>query len=134
MKEKNKKELKEWNKEKKLIPVMIRMYCKGNHKEERKRLNINNKEVCPECKILTEYALFRLDKCPFKINKKFCSFCKIHCYKEDMKIKIKEVMRYSGPRMSFTHPIFAFSHVFQMISYKKKLKKEEKNKEGENNA
>lgn len=125
---KQKKELKEWNKEKKLIPVMIGMYCKGNHKEERKKLNLKGNDVCPDCKLLTEYALFRLEKCPFKVNKKFCSFCKIHCYKEDMKVKIKDVMRYSGPRMLFSHPIFAISHVVQMISYKKKLKKEEKEK------
>lgn len=110
------KNLKAWNKEKKLIPVMIKKYCRGNHKTK--------KEVCPSCKELTEYALYRLDKCPFKVNKKFCSFCKIHCYKDDMREEIKRVMKYSGPRMLLTHPIFAMSHVFQMIKYKKSLKKE----------
>ena len=78
---------------------------------------------------LTEYALFRLEKCPFKVNKKFCSFCKIHCYKPDMRERIKDVMKWAGPRMIFTHPIFAFKHVFQMISYKRKLRKEAKAKE-----
>ena len=86
------KELKAWEKERKLIPVI------------------------------------RLEKCPFKVNKKFCSLCKIHCYKPDMREKIKDVMKWSGPRMIFTHPVFAFKHVFQMIKYKKKLKKEEKAK------
>lgn len=122
---KQKKELKEWNKEKKLIPVMIRSYCKGKHKKKRKELALKRGEVCPECKELTEYALFRLEKCPFKVNKKFCSFCKIHCYKPDMKEKIKDVMRYSGPRMLPTHPVFAISHVVQMIQHKKQLKKEQ---------
>ena len=68
---------------------------------------------------------FRLSKCPFKVNKKFCSFCKIHCYKPEMRERIKAVMKYSGPRMLFTHPIFAVSHVLQMIKYKKQLKKGE---------
>ncbi len=112
-----KKELKEWEKEKKLIPVMIKKYCRGNH-------GTKGGNICAECRELTEYALFRLEKCPFKVNKKFCSFCKIHCYKPDMREKIKDVMRWAGPRMIFTHPAFAFRHVFQMISYKKKLKKE----------
>ena len=85
-------------------------------------------KICEECRALTEYALFRLEKCPFKANKKFCSFCKIHCYKPDMREKIKDVMKWAGPRMIFTHPVFAFRHVFQMIKYKKKLKKEEKAK------
>ncbi len=118
--EKTPKELRAWEKEKELIPVMIRKYCHGKHKKKG--------EVCEDCRALTEYALFRLEKCPFKVNKKFCSFCKIHCYKPDMREKIKDVMRWSGPRMLFSHPIFAISHVVQMISYKKKLKKDKKAK------
>lgn len=121
-----KDDLNAWNKEKKLIPVMLKMYCKGKHKTTRKAQGIPRGEVCAECKELTEYALFRLEKCPFKVNKKFCSFCKIHCYKPEMREKIKAVMKYSGPRMLITHPIFAISHVVQMIKYKKQLKKENK--------
>lgn len=116
---KDKKSLKAWTREKKLIPVMIRIYCRGKHKTK-------GKKVCAECGELTDYALFRLEKCPFKVDKKFCSFCKIHCYKPEMRIKIKDVMKYSGPRMLFSHPIYAVSHVVQMINYKKKLKKEAK--------
>lgn len=123
----SKNELKAWEKEKKLIPVMIRIYCKGKHKAERKAQCVKGKAVCAGCNELTEYALFRLGKCPFKVNKKFCSFCKIHCYKPEMREKIKEVMKYSGPRMLFTHPIFAISHVVQMIKYKKQLKMESNN-------
>lgn len=119
------KELKAWEKEKKLIPVMIKKYCKGKHKAERKAQGIRSDEVCESCKDLTEYALFRLEKCPFKVNKKFCSFCKIHCYKPEMREKIKAVMKYSGPRMLPSHPIFAISHVVQMIKHKKSLKKRE---------
>lgn len=121
-----KNELSAWEKEKKLIPVMIKKYCKGRHREERKTQNVPRGEVCSGCKELTDYALFRLEKCPFKVNKKFCSFCRIHCYKPDMRVKIKEVMKYSGPRMLFSHPVFAVSHVVQMIKYKKQLKKENK--------
>ncbi len=113
--------MKAWEKERKLIPVMIRSYCHGKHKAK-------GENICEECKALTEYALFRLEKCPFKVNKKFCSFCKIHCYKPEMREKIKDVMKWAGPRMIFTHPVFAFKHVFQMISYKRKLKKEAKAK------
>lgn len=106
-----------WEKEKKLIPVMIKKYCRGKH-------GAKGKEICAECSELTEYALFRLDKCPFKANKKFCSFCKVHCYKPEMREKIKNVMRYSGPRMLFSHPVFAISHAVQMIKYKRRLKRE----------
>ena len=114
---KEKKQLRAWEKENKIIPIMIKKYCCGKH-------GANGKEICEECKELTEYALFRLSKCPFKINKKFCSFCKIHCYKPEMREKIKAVMKYSGPRMMLSHPVFAISHVVQMIKYKNKLKRE----------
>lgn len=117
---KAKKELKHWEQEKKLIPQMVKIYCKG-HKHER-----GEDELCPECRELLDYSLFRLDKCPFKKNKQFCSFCKIHCYKPDMKVKIKDIMKYSGPKLLFSHPIFSISHVVQMIKYKKSLKKKEK--------
>ena len=115
------KERKAWEKERKLIPVMIKKYCHGKH-------GTKGEALCEECRALTEYALFRLEKCPFKVNKKFCSFCKIHCYKPDMRERIKDVMKWAGPRMIFTHPIFAMKHVFQMIGYKRKRKKEEKAK------
>ena len=119
--QKTPKELNAWEKERKLIPVMIKKYCHGKH-------GTKGDEVCKECGALTEYALFRLEKCPFQANKKFCSFCKIHCYKPDMRERIKDVMKWAGPRMIFTHPVFAFKHVFQMISYKRKLRKEAKAK------
>ncbi|MDE7265406.1 MAG: nitrous oxide-stimulated promoter family protein [Clostridia bacterium] len=116
---KEQKQLKAWEKEKRLIPVMIKKFCRGRHKTK-------GKELCGECAELAEYALFRLSKCPYKINKKFCSFCKIHCYKPEMREKIKAVMKYSGPKMLFSHPVFAISHVVQMVKYKNKLKREAK--------
>jgi len=112
-----KKELAAWEKEKKLIPVMIKKYCHGNHAT-------GGDALCDNCRELTEYALFRLEKCPFKVNKGFCSFCKVHCYKPDMRDEIKKVMKYSGPRMFFSHPIFATKHVVQMIKYKRESKGE----------
>lgn len=116
-----KDKLKSWKREKKLIPEMIKMFCHSKH-------GTKGKQICSDCEALTDYALFRLEKCPFKEDKKFCSFCKIHCYKPDMRSKIKEVMKYSGPRMIFRHPVFAFSHVVQMIEYKKRMRIEGEDK------
>lgn len=113
------KELRAWEKEKRLIPVMIQTYCHGNH-------GTKGNALCPACRKLTEYALFRLEKCPFKRNKRFCSFCRIHCYQPDMKPKIKAVMQYAGPRMLFSHPVFALSHVVQLLQYKRQLKQTER--------
>lgn len=115
-----KNQLKAWEKEKKLIPKMINKYCKRMHKRIRKEQGIKHYENCAQCDELTEYALLRLEKCPFKENKQYCSFCKVHCYKPEMREKIKEVMKYSGKRMLLSHPIYAISHVIQMIKNKRK--------------
>lgn len=90
------------DKEKQVIEKMITIYCKGHHQ----------KQVCHECKQLLEYASSRIDHCPKMATKTFCSQCKIHCYKPDMQEKIKIVMRYSGPRMLYYHPIMAIKHIF----------------------
>ena len=97
-------------KEEKISYLMIDLYCKKKHK---------NKE-CIECMELKDYVSLRLSKCPFGENKSFCSNCKIHCYKKDMREKIREVMRFSGPRMLFHHPILAIKHVIESKREKKK--------------
>ena len=97
---------------------MIGLYCHKQHKTKKG-------EMCEECKALSEYAKSRSDNCPFMENKTFCSNCRVHCYKPEMREKIRIVMRYSGPRMIFHHPIMAMKHVICTIKEKKKLEKEE---------
>ena len=97
-KEKTKRE-----QEKETIEYMIRYYCHKKHKE---------KGLCEECSRLLEYANQRIDKCPFMESKTFCSNCKVHCYNKDMREKIREVMRYAGPRMLLHKPIMALRHVY----------------------
>lgn len=82
---------------------MIRLYCKKSHGTKT--------GLCPECKALAEYACDRSNKCPFMDNKTFCSNCKVHCYKPEMRNRIRQVMRFSGPRMIFHHPVMAMQHL-----------------------
>jgi hypothetical protein len=44
-----------------------------------------------------------------------------------MREKVKEVMRYSGPRMLLHHPILALRHVFDGRKKPKKLGKKQHN-------
>ncbi|WP_042272164.1 nitrous oxide-stimulated promoter family protein [[Clostridium] dakarense] len=92
--------------EKKTIGIMINIYCRKNH-------GCSKNELCDECSELLEYASKRLDFCKFGEEKKFCSKCQIHCYKKDMKIKIKKVMKFSGPRLLFYEPIEVIKHIFE---------------------
>lgn len=70
-----------------------------------------------------EYAWARSDACPFMENKTFCSNCKVHCYKPEMREKIRVVMRFAGPRMITPHPIMAISHVMETKKEKRRLEK-----------
>ena len=71
--------------------------------------------------VIFDYANMRSNKCPFMETKTFCSNCKVHCYKPEMREKIREVMRYSGPRMIFHHPAAAIHHVILTKKEKKQI-------------
>ncbi|MBQ8781957.1 MAG: nitrous oxide-stimulated promoter family protein [Oscillospiraceae bacterium] len=103
--------------EKKIVALMIKLYCRKKHGTKN--------ELCPDCKALLKYAAQRSDNCPFMESKTFCSNCKIHCYKPDMREKIRQVMRFSGPRMILYHPIMAVRHVIESKKEKQKLERKQ---------
>lgn len=102
--------------EKRTVALMISIYCRKNHGTKQ--------ELCPECQELHDYAVRRSDKCPFMETKTFCSNCRVHCYRPEMREKIRAVMRFSGPRMIFYHPIMAIRHVIESKKEKKRLENE----------
>ena len=100
--------------EKRMVSEMIALYCRKKH---------GAKTLCPACRELTEYARQRSDRCPFMETKTFCSNCRVHCYRLDMRDRIRAVMRFSGPRMMFHHPIAAIRHVVSTKAEKRRLQK-----------
>ena len=103
-------------KEKYIVSQMIEIYCHGKHKTKG--------SLCEKCQELTQYTAQRVDKCPMMETKTFCSNCKIHCYKPEMREQIRSVMRYSGPRILFYHPVMAVRHVIESKKEQKRLAKE----------
>ena len=99
----------------KTVEKMIRLYCAGKD-------HCRDDNLCPECNELLIYALDRIDTCPVREEKVFCSECEIHCYRDDMRDRIRTVMRYSGPRMLFHDPIMAVSHLVS-TKYKARCKR-----------
>ncbi len=90
------------DREKKTVRAMVRIYCQGRH--------ATPGGLCAECEELLEYAFARLDRCPFGESKATCADCTTHCYRQEMKDRVKTVMRYAGPRMLFRHPLLALRH------------------------
>ena len=103
--------------EKEIVHQMIVLYCRKQHH--------CGHTLCPDCAALDIYAQQRSDHCPFMAEKTFCSNCKVHCYNREMRQKIRDVMRFSGPRMLFHHQIMAIRHIFESRREKQRIKKEE---------
>ena len=75
----------------------------------------DTRPLCPECAALLDYALRRLDSCRFGNGKPSCRKCPVHCYRADMRERIRTVMRWAGPRMIFRHPIAATRHLLREL-------------------
>jgi len=88
----------------KTVRAMVEMYCRHHHR---------GGSVCPDCQQLLAYVRRRLDKCPFGIDKPTCVKCPIHCYRAVERERIREIMRWAGPRMSWRHPVLALMHLMR---------------------
>ncbi|MDR1530506.1 MAG: nitrous oxide-stimulated promoter family protein [Burkholderiales bacterium] len=82
--------------------TMITIYCCDHHH--------TTTVLCTDCEELRCYTLRRLERCLFEEGKSVCLNCTICCYSKTMRERIREVMRYAGPRMPSKHPWLAFRH------------------------
>ena len=92
--------------EKYTVERMIRLYC---------RLKEGNETLCTECIALLEYAHKRLDHCKFGNGKGTCRKCPVHCYKPDMRERMRMVMRFAGPRMMWYYPMDGIKHLWREL-------------------
>lgn len=98
--------------EMKTISQMVALHCAENHsKADRVFVSHSGEPICGECKALDEYAVLRTQRCRQMESKTSCEECGNHCYKPEMREKIRAVMRYSGPRMLGKHPVAAIRHL-----------------------
>lgn len=89
--------------EKRTVTAMIHLYCQEQHRVQ--------DGLCGECSALQDYAMQRLERCPFQERKTTCAKCAVHCFKPNMREQIRVVMRYAGPRMLWKHPVLAVQHL-----------------------
>ena len=106
---------KKREREKKTVSLMIRLYCRKRHH--------TSGGLCAECQALSDYAVQRSDRCPFMETKTFCSNCRVHCYKPEMREKIRAVMRWAGLRMLPVHPVLSLKHVAVTLKAKREAQK-----------
>ncbi len=90
--------------EAKTVRLMIRLFCRGHH---------GNSPLCASCEELLTYASRKVEGCPHGDEKPACRRCTIHCYDVAHRERIREVMRYAGPRMLLRHPVLAIRHALR---------------------
>ncbi len=93
--------------ERKTIRAMVRLYCRDQHGARA--------GLCDDCSGLLEYALQRLETCPFQEAKPACNLCAVHCYSGGKRERVQAVMRYSGPRMLLPHPWLSLGHLLDKL-------------------
>lgn len=88
--------------EQRTLAAMIAMFCEAHH---------FGRGLCSECAELGAYAERRLRRCVFGDAKPTCASCLVHCYRDDMRERVRTMMRWAGPRMLARHPILAVRHI-----------------------
>ena len=107
-----------------LLGDFTRIYCRGVHRAADRSPLVSDAaglgvygrkppEVCGECADLLRYAEKRRAYCP-KDPRPFCSYCDTHCYTAEMRERMREVMRYAGPRsLLHGHAIDGVKHLIE---------------------
>lgn len=93
------------------LEAMVGLFCRERH-------GTQDSGLCPACEDFLAYALMRLSRCPYKDGKPVCAKCRTHCYKNERKEEARVVMRFSGPRLVFTHPVLALKHLWYSLTVK----------------
>jgi len=89
------------------IASMTQLFCGAKH-GSRERL-------CPDCQQLLDYAQDRVSHCMFLPQKPVCARCPVHCYQPFYRERVKEVMRFAGPRLMFKYPLAVVRHFRMMM-------------------
>ncbi len=90
--------------EKRIIALMIRLYCR--HK-------LKQKEPDAEHAALIEYCQTQLSHCRWQDEKPPCKFCTSHCYAKKQREQVRLIMRWMGPRMVLYAPMEVVRHLLK---------------------
>ncbi|MBK7211991.1 MAG: nitrous oxide-stimulated promoter family protein [Bacteroidales bacterium] len=86
-----------------IVKAMIRMYCRHFHH--------SRTGLCKVCSEIDSYSERRLLHCKFGKTKPVCKDCPVHCYAPKQREEMRQIMRWAGPRMLFSHPLYALIHL-----------------------
>lgn len=96
--------------ERKTVEKMLVLHCRHHHGNQEPP---SGRHLCASCRELLDYAAVRIEKCRYGADKPACSACTTHCYQPAFREQIRQVMRYSGPRMLVYHPLTALLYLWR---------------------
>ncbi|MDO5118314.1 MAG: nitrous oxide-stimulated promoter family protein [Eggerthellaceae bacterium] len=94
------------DKDRKTLEAIGRIYCSGNHAQPEK----DSAGLCPRCRETVEATLQRTVVCPYG-HEGNCQDCSIHCQRGEAQERIRQMMRYAAPRMTFRHPLMTLEYL-----------------------
>ncbi len=91
------------------------IYCKAHHADAVK----DAAGLCPSCREAINHTLDRTVVCPYD-HEGNCQDCDVHCQRGEAQQRIKEIMRYSAPRMAYHHPLMTAEYLRKKMKGKRK--------------
>ena len=97
-------------KDRKTLEAIGRIYCNAHHDGDKDAAGL-----CATCRETVDATLARTEACPFGHTGN-CQDCKVHCQRGETQARIREMMRYSAPRMALRHPLMTAEYLRKKLS------------------
>jgi hypothetical protein len=102
------------------LALFIRIYCHARHPAQTpvnmkgfdlKEITGKPLDLCPDCTKLLHHAFIKRQHCPYD-PKPACKHCPSHCYAQNYRQQIREVMRFSGRKLLLSGRL---DYIFHLI-------------------
>ena len=90
----------------KTLEAIGRIYCSAHHDSAEH----DEAGLCPSCREAVSATFERASNCPNHQTGN-CEDCEIKCQRGDAQARIRQIMRYSAPRMLFRHPLMTLEYL-----------------------
>lgn len=99
-------------KDRKTLEAIGRIYCKAHHDDA--CTPKDEAGLCASCRETIDATLARTVACPYG-HKGNCQDCTLHCQRGEAQARIREIMRYAAPRMTFRHPLMTLNYLKKKV-------------------
>lgn len=90
----------------KTLEAIGRIYCDAHHRKAER----DARGLCASCGEAIDATFARAANCPNHRSGN-CEDCDVKCQRGDAQVRIKQIMRYSAPRMLFRHPLMTLEYL-----------------------